>query len=725
MARGLVTGRKLGHVAALLVYGMLAVILTYPIVVRVGEALPGPHGDNWQYFWNLWWMRQVVANPGTNLFHTDYLYYPSGVNLYFDTLTMFDAFMTLPLQLLFNAFVAYNVAVWAAFALSGWGAYLLADYLLGDRGGEDDGNVLVGLAGRRLAAFVAGFIFAFSPYHFAHLLGHLNLVAMQWMPLYILFLFKAQETGKWRFVPAAAIFLALTALADWYYVMYLLIFTAIYLGYRFFTARRKAFALTGEVVRLAGVMAVFTLLVSPVLIPTLKEAFTTSYAVYDPIQTLHHSPDLLAFFAPSPFHPLWGEAASQWSNIYHSPLAEKIVFAGYLPMGLAIVGLWRGGRRNRFWLIVAAIFFVLSLGPILHLGGRTTFTAFETTVPLPYLALYYLPLVKASRAVARFDVIVMLALAVLAAAGLVALMRSARRRRWPVLGRFHLAIPVLAFLVIGFEFLAVPFPTSEPEVPSFYEEIAKEEGEFAILDIPFSLIRSRYLLYQTVHGKKIVGGYISRVQPFPFVLHTPAVQQLSTLRADTDINSIELSSMGENVLDYYDIRYVVVHKKLDKPDAVDKAMKMAAEIFGRPPDYEDELAAAFRVKPRGRALFVSVGPGWHDKESTEIGHARWMASSASLELVSSIKGTARLSFTAWSFDHPRTLQVYAGGKMIGEFAVEPGSPREYAADPFDVAGGSTELVFKSGDPPQSPASVGYGEDPRPLSISVARVRVSE
>jgi hypothetical protein len=718
-------GRRMrGHLVALCAYGVLTLVLTYPLAIHLGTAIPGPYGDNWQYYWNLWWMRQFASGQVPDLFHTNYLYYPNGVSLYFDTLTIFDAFVTLPIQMVFNAIAAYNTAVLMGFAFSGWTAYLLADYVVG-MSEQGEARAEVDIPARWLAAFAAGFIFTFCPYHFAHLMGHLNLVAMEWIPLYVLFLLKATQTQRWRFVPMAGLFLALTALADWYYVMYLVMFTVLYVVVRVVTTRPRFNMVMSDLVRVGLIGAVFVVIASPILIPTLVEAMTTSYAVYPPVQTLHHSPDLLAFFAPSPFHPIWGRMAEGWENIYHSPLAEKIVYLGYVPLVLSGIAIWREWRRVRLWLIVAVVFFTLALGPLLHLGGQTTFTSFDTTVPLPYLLLYYLPLVPASRAVSRFEVMVVLSLGIMAAWGLVVAMRAARGQQ--LLGGLNvrLAIPVVALLLIGFEFLAVPYQMSAPQVPAFLAAIAAEKGDFAILDVPFSMIRSRYLLYQTVHEKRIVGGYISRSQPYRFVQVTPAVQQLVNLARGPDINTIALRKMGENVLGYYNVGYVVVHKKLDKPDAVEKALDMATRIFGRGPDYEDDMAAAFRVRPAGRALFVCVGDGWYDKESTEVGATRWMGEEATLVLVSSTSGPATLELQASSFREKRNVQLLEGDSEIARFTVLPGDPQKFEAEIPSLKQGETVVRIMSEEPPVSPASLGMGDDSRRLSVSVSNVAISD
>ncbi|MCL5256383.1 MAG: hypothetical protein M1319_01115 [Chloroflexi bacterium] len=716
--------RNLQHIGALLAYALLSVALTYPVITQIGSALPGPPGDNWQYLWNLWWMREVVSTPGNTLFHTDFLYYPTGVSLYFDTLTIFDAFITLPLQLIFNAFVAYNVAILAAFSLSGWGAYLLSRYLIEEFGGENLAEK-VGTQGIWLAAFVAGFIFTYSPYHFAHLLGHLNLVAMQWLPFYVLSSLRSVYRRQWRYVPVAGVFLALTALADWYYVMYLLIFTFILLLYRAFAASSRLRTLCGDLALIGPAVVLSALLVSPLLVPMLREALTTNSAVQPPSQTVNQSPDLLAFLAPSPFHPLWGQFVKQWTSIYGGSILEKVVNMGYVPLALAVIGIRRRWSQTKFWALVASVFFVLSLGPLLHFAGSTTFTAFKVNIPLPYILFYYLPFVKDSRSVSRFDVIVMLAVGVMAAWGLVVLMQHLAMRHQSVIRRFRVAIPILALLVIGFEFLAVPYATSSPDVSPIYYQIAQEKGDFAVFDLPFSFLQSRYLLYQTVHGKKIIGGYISRGQPYPFIENTPAVQQLVSLELNPDINSIDLGSMGQNVLDYYGIGYVIVHKGPEKPEKVAKDKEIAAQIFGRPPDYEDAQVIAYKVAGKGRALFANMGTGWYSKELAKGEYARWMASKASLEIVSSTNGSATVRFRACSFQKERRIQVFAGNELVGEFTVQPGDPQDFTTDQFHVDRGSTTLRIQAVQPPESPKTLGQGNDVRPLSVQVSSVEVSD
>ena len=54
---------------------------TWPLVMHLGDAVPGDGGDNYSFLWNLWWMRHVLATPGLDYFHTTYLFYPFGASI--------------------------------------------------------------------------------------------------------------------------------------------------------------------------------------------------------------------------------------------------------------------------------------------------------------------------------------------------------------------------------------------------------------------------------------------------------------------------------------------------------------------------------------------------------------------------------------------------------------------------------------------------------------------
>src|SRR5207248_8792234 len=164
----------------LLVFGgylLLTLALTYPIAKDLFTRVPGG-GDAWQHIWNLWWVKHALLDLHTNPYHTELIYYPNGVNLYLHTLVLTAGLIGIPLQLLgFGLVPTYNLLILLSFLLAGYGAFLVCHYL----------------TGHTWASFAGGFVFAFSPYHLAHLFGHLNLASLQWIPFYVLLLLKAVD----------------------------------------------------------------------------------------------------------------------------------------------------------------------------------------------------------------------------------------------------------------------------------------------------------------------------------------------------------------------------------------------------------------------------------------------------------------------------------------------------------------------------------------------------
>ena len=93
MHQGAKTPRQHGRretVLVLLGYAILTAVMTYPLIRQFGQAIPGDGFDGWQNFWNLWWVRVSLVDQGVNPFFTDMLYYPTGVNLAFQTMNIFN-----------------------------------------------------------------------------------------------------------------------------------------------------------------------------------------------------------------------------------------------------------------------------------------------------------------------------------------------------------------------------------------------------------------------------------------------------------------------------------------------------------------------------------------------------------------------------------------------------------------------------------------------------------
>lgn len=595
------------HLLIILGYAFLTVVLTYPVAFRLTTEVPGG-GDAWQNIWNLWWVKQALLVQHTNPYHTNLLYYPDGANLYFHTLVLTAGLMSLPLQIAgLNLVATYNIIMLLTFVLAGYCMFLLCMYLTR--------NVW--------ASFIGGLVFSFSPYHFAHMFGHMNLVSLQWMPLYMLALLKAFQPGRLLpgeqsagsggtgvgvvgrfFTPAlrwslvAGALLALNAYTDWLYAVFMTLLTGIYAAWRLLLpSERRALGLglrgwLEGVLRLVVVGATFLVVTAPILFPTLHEA-SEGYAQQPPLETLVYSADFISAFTPSELHPIWGKTIQdQLTQLGpYLPIknpSERDVFLGYAVMGVAGVGLWRLRKRRavRFWGVAAFVTWVFSLGPILQYAGKTQFTLFQVTVPLPYLILYKLPLFSIMRTPARLTAVTMLALGVLVAYAVANLLGAHRFSLRGLLRGRNIVFGALLPVAILFESLSTPFPTVPPgwNVP-IYSKIAAEPGNFAILELPIRPFGD-YMAYQTVHGKPIIGGYLARHPPYPALQQVPALHYLEdTTAADDPIRSQVANGQGTAGLAAMNVKYVIIRWWAFTADQKAAMQTKLSTLLPRPPDF--------------------------------------------------------------------------------------------------------------------------------------------
>lgn len=481
-----------------LAYAGCALLFTYPLVFRLATHVPGEvSGDVPVYIWNLWWMKQALCSD-VELLYSNYIFAPYGVSLAFHAFVFLKAFMAVPLQYFTTAWTSYNILVLFTFSAAAYGMYLLARHLTGSTA----------------AAWVAGLIYGFSPYMLARGTGHFNYLSSEWIPFYILCLLRLVDEGKRCWALGAAAFLLATAYSEYYYLIYLVMFTGFYLGYLAWRQRARILKRNFLVnFALMGSLAVVGF--SPIL--WVLFGIDQSGFIYGGWSGSGKlGADLLGFFVPPPHSLLYqGWGGELFARFTGGNGMEATVFTGYTVLALVLWGVWklRAAQEVRLWAWITLIFAVLALGPLLHIGGDFVFGvgSLRFAFPLPYIGVHYLPLIKGVRVAARFDIMVCLGLAVLSAYALNFMLQS-RARSWP------LTVGLAA--LISLEYFRLPYPTAAVEIPSIYRQIARDQRDVAVLEIPLCWrtgwgSTGRHFdvqqLFQVVHGKRLIGGFASRV----------------------------------------------------------------------------------------------------------------------------------------------------------------------------------------------------------------------
>jgi hypothetical protein len=557
-------------------YSLLALLMTYPLVVRLSSHLAGSGDDMWLFQWNNWWLRKALFER-LNPYFTTYMFYPQGVSLVYHNFSWLNTGIWLVLEPLVGSIAAYNVTFLLTFILSGTTTYILIAYLTHSRP----------------AAFVAGLVFAFSPYHLSHF-NHPNLISVQWLPLCVLFLMRTvREGSQWSDVLFCIASLVLTALSRWQLLTFAAILMVLYLGYSLAFEREHWNRQTVLALLAIGLGAAVCigLLLFPLLSSTVKGATSDEMLMEE--QQDWAQTDLLAYIVPNRLHPLFGPLVAPLYERFRKNRGE-IAFLGYSVLLLAGYGAVRARRNALYWVLSASCLVLLALGPILRLNGRL-YPAF----PMPYRLVGWLLPIQAMRFPDRFNVMVSLPLAVLAGYGLTdihkrlsCIHRLATVRWWRTVTVGGSSV-VLAFLVL-FEYLSIPLPTVAPSISPFYQDLARDEGDYAILEVPMGRGYSKaYMFLQTFHGKRLVEGHVSRTPPgaYDTITHNPMLASLSE-RSDLDTNRCDLSRQL-NSLAADNIRAIVIHK-VDVPS---DRLAIWRDYLTINPYYEDDGLVVYRTHP--------------------------------------------------------------------------------------------------------------------------------
>jgi hypothetical protein len=540
---------------------LLAIALTYPLILHLTThipfdgVLPPSISEHWISTWGFWFIKHVAVEEKRWPFSSDVIFYPRGVDLTYSVLfgLGLPIAAAIPFVRVLGFTLTLNLFLFTAFIISAYATFLLVRYLTNDT----------------RAAFISGFIFAFSPFQMARALGHFGIITSSILiPVYILFFLRAMISGRVIYLMFSSLIMTITFVSNPYYAIFLMLFSSIYIIY-------FAFCNTGPLIknflymRLLPLVCFSTLFSIPLMWIILTNR-AENFQMYAPIShVIQHSADLLAFFLPSSHHSMWGNLVKPlYYSHFTGNATEQTVYMGYTVLALAVIAIVKVPKeQTRFWLVSAITFFVLSLGPFLHINGMGTFELGGTSVwfPLPYLPMLHIPVLKAMRGPSRFAIMCMLALAVLAGYGVSHLLKRFEGKVVAGLGFLGLIIAI-----IGLEFSIVPVPLVDATIPKVYEAIAREQGQGGtILDVPAYWSVVKYQHYQVMHQKRLLFGQAPRLGlsvDFSYADSIPFVKLFKNpqLIKDYDENPVDKGDILR-FIEFFDLSFIVIHKDLLAP----------------------------------------------------------------------------------------------------------------------------------------------------------------
>jgi hypothetical protein len=612
----LLSTRLAVHLGVLALFTLVTIVATWPMFPQLGGYVIDRR-DPLYSVWAMAWQGHAFVTDPTHLFDTNVLY-PFKGTLAFDELSFAEAVIAAPFYwLLGNPVLSHNIVLFATFALSGYAMWLLVRELTGS-----------GWAG-----VVAGMAFAFSFYRMNHL-SHMTLISTQWLPLVLLAAYKALWTHRWKWVWALAAFFALQALSG----HYLAFFTAMLIGlfFLFYSLAQRELFNWRVVGKLVAGLGISLLVMLPILVPYVQlqgvQEFKRSL-----FEAERFSNTLASFLAVFRGNPIYQGLLAPFSD--PGPWAmERSAFPGLAVVALAVLGcvwvFWQKaegsgdarttddgrqttddagpqsaiGKHAAFYVIVALVSVVLSLGPSLQVTYAASDydpEAIHRIIPLPYALLHdWVPGFQSMRVVARIDVLTILALSVLAGIGAYFVLRwvgerlraSERRRALvPVIAVVLAILPVLESWSAPIGMAAVG---TRDAVPPVYRWLA---GQSRTVIVEYPMVHYKrgdtnvemanlYQYYSAYHWQYTVNGSTS-IRPFSY-----SALALETERCFPCPRSLDaLWALG--------VEYVVVHlENLSDPQRTDflwRSTNPAGKVVDSFPLVQDfGNDRVYRLKPR-------------------------------------------------------------------------------------------------------------------------------
>jgi hypothetical protein len=504
----------------LILYSLIFIFLTYPLITKLSSHFFTDAGDGMTNVWNIWWVNKAVCELHQLPWSTTYLHFPHGTTLLAHTLNPFNGFLGIILLKFLTLIQAFNVIIIFSFAVGGLTAFLLAYHF----------------SRSYWASLLAGFIFSFSNYHFTHAEGHLQLVALEWIPLFILcwFVFVSRPSIVRGLGSALALFAVI--LCDYYYFFYCVLAAILIVLWKmvkekdlFFLFRRDR--LLHFLAFLAGVLLTSAPLVVGLILLNLRSPLT---GWHDP---RFYSLDLFAAFIPGGHWRFAHLTESYWSRLPGN-IHENSVHIG-LSLVFILFFVWLRRKKIQeaslgLWYGMLILFAILSLGPVLHVWGKEL-----SWFKLPYALLELIfPTLRMGGVPVRMMVMVMLCVSLIAAFGFKDILASKRWTKW-------LALPLVAFLL--FEYLPKPMPATRIQVPEYVKFLKNLPPGGGVIDLVSDPHKGLY--YQTVHQKPLAFGYIARI---PMSVERRN-QRIGRLIGDLEFNLLYRS---------YHFRYLIIEGRV-------------------------------------------------------------------------------------------------------------------------------------------------------------------
>ena len=488
--------------------------MTWPLGRVTHPVLPASD-DAYFSVWRLAWIAHQLPEDPRHLFDAN-IFHPATGTLALSDAMLFVGVLGLPLfKAGLNPAIIHNQLMLLAMVAS-----MLCAFALARRLTQSDS-----------AAWLAAIIFGLAPYRMAHI-GHLELQWTMWMPLAMLLLHRVIERPTpWRGILLGAA-LGAQALSSIYYGVFL----ACYLGIAIVAL--LPFASAKRRVVFAGAFAIVPLLLVALI-------YGPPYSRTREQVGERRAEEVTAYSAtPADYLRVPQENVLRGSRNAGAAPDERSLFPGAIAIALALLAFIPPISRMAWtYLALAVVSADLSLG-----AHGVLFPMLQNTISVT----------TSLRAPARFGVLVLLSLAVLAAIG------SARAyRHWPKAA--PLISVALTVLCLG-EYWSSPIGVREydPRPSEVHAWLATQAPGTVIVEMPAPTLRTlwmhepAYALASINHWQPLVNGYSA----FPPAQYSRIITELRKFPDRDAILALREAKVS----------YVLINRGLYQPDEFDRVI---------------------------------------------------------------------------------------------------------------------------------------------------------
>lgn len=519
-------------ILSLFTFTVISIYITFPLVFNLGKMTTGL-GDEIVISWiQNWVIHSLTTNP-FSLFNAN-IYYPYENSLAFSDLFLTSSILSfIPLKIVGEPIATVNFTLISSLIMLGFFTYLLIYYL----------------TRKFFPAILGGTFIVFSPATLDKVV-HLQILAIQWVPLSIFFFIIFFKSFKTRYLILSLVFFLVQTYNSFLPGYFIIFSFLIFIIYLWFYKRRSLF-------RMLSKKNILTILISflfliPIILPYYKVSNEFKYK-RDIREAIH--------FALQPQDLFYSNNYTRIGEYFAKLLPKEGIYKqGYIGFVFSIVALTavvyfiKNFKKKNLvfnaFMSIAIFGLIMSFGPALHWNGYTIHKPFP--ILLPYGILYFIfPGFQGFRNSARWEMLFVLMIGVAGSLFLNKFLdKFSHKKR--ILVYLLFIIGVAAEFDFPMKFTQI---TQVKNFPKVYSWLAAAPKDTKIIEMPIynwniqpyvSSERMREY-YSTIHFKKMVNG-ASGFSPPPW--QNLAINLLANFPNDSSLKTLKELK----------IDYILVHK---------------------------------------------------------------------------------------------------------------------------------------------------------------------